>query len=131
MREFSGDPPGADGGGAGSGPPPLNPSSSPEACRRIHPIEVAPKAGFKPPVLQFVLTPKQTNRQRDRHPILYFFRVWRVAREIQYTNSVYVFKVKSINYFRRRNFSTSGKKVINRGDSFRSRNSSLNSSRSR
>ena len=41
------------------------------------------------------------------------------------------FFVESINFPFWRNFSTSGKKVINRGDSYRSRNNSVNSSRSR
>ena len=49
MREFSGDPPDAEGSGAGPGPPPLNPSPSPQTCCRIHPIEVAPEAGLEPP----------------------------------------------------------------------------------
>jgi len=38
--------------------------------------------------------------------------------------------ISTTELYRLRNFSTSGKKVINRGDSFRSRNNSINSSRS-
>ena len=40
-------------------------------------------------------------------------------------------EISSSELYRLRNFSTSGKKVINKGDSYRSRNSSMNSSRSR
>ena len=39
--------------------------------------------------------------------------------------------INSSELYRLRNFATHGKKVINKGDSFRSRNSSINSSRSR
>ena len=39
--------------------------------------------------------------------------------------------INSAELYRLRNFATSGKKVINKGDSYRSRNNSINSSRSR
>jgi hypothetical protein len=39
--------------------------------------------------------------------------------------------INSAELYRLRNFATSGKRVINKGDSYRSRNSSINSSRSR
>ena len=39
--------------------------------------------------------------------------------------------INSTELYRLRNFATSGKRVINKGDSYRSRNSSINSSRSR
>ena len=39
--------------------------------------------------------------------------------------------ISSSELYRLRNFATSGKRVINKGDSYRSRNSSVNSSRSR
>ena len=49
MREFSGHPSGAEGGGAGPGSPPLDPTPPSQPCSSIHPIEVAPEARLEPP----------------------------------------------------------------------------------
>ena len=50
--KISGNPSDADGGGARLGSPPLDAGAPPQANCGIHPVEVAPEAGFEPPSTQ-------------------------------------------------------------------------------